>query len=114
MHAYPEQHLVLDDVAHAGEDGLVQERITDHDVRQGLQLAPGQLRIPGVVHHVRAPIVDIVQRLIDQPHGTRIEVQLAIVEHQGYTRRGWLPFIDAPAAEHHQMDAQRVAAELQQ
>jgi hypothetical protein len=29
MHADAEQHLVLDDVADAGEDRLVQKRITD-------------------------------------------------------------------------------------
>ncbi len=114
MDTYPEQHLVLDDVAHVGEDGLVQKRITGHDIRHGLQLAPGQLWIPGLVHHVRTPIVDVVQRLVDQAHGARVEVQLTVVEHQRYPRRAWLPFVDAPAAEHHQVDAQRVAAEFQQ
>lgn len=82
MHADAEQHLVLDDVAHAGEYLLVQQRIADLCGGRGLEPAAGQGRVPAIAHHVRAPVVHLVQRLLDEHHRARIDVELVVVEAQ--------------------------------
>ena len=46
MHADAEQHLVLDDVAHAGEDVLVEQGVAGQHVRMRAQALARQLRVP--------------------------------------------------------------------
>ena len=114
MHADAEQHLVLDDVAHAGEYLLVQQRIADLCGGRGLEPAAGQGRVPAIAHHVRAPVVHLVQRLLDEHHRARIDVELAVVEAQRHPGGCRLALVDQPAAEHHQVDAQAEVVEFQQ
>lgn len=114
MHADAEQHLVLDVVAHAGEYLLVQQRIADQCGGRGLEPAAGQGRVPAIAHHVRAPVVHLVQRLLDEHHRARIDVELAVVEAQRRPGGCRLALADQPAAEHHQVDAQAEVIPLQQ
>lgn len=114
MHADAEQHLVLDDVAHAGEYLLVQQRIADLCGGRGLEPAAGQGRVPAIAHHVRAPVVHLVQRALDEHHRARIDVELVVVEAQRRPGGCRLALADQPAAEHHQVDAQAEVIPLQQ
>ncbi len=114
MHARAEQHLVLDDVAHAGKDVLVQQRVADQGVRVFLQFPARQSGIPRGIHHVAAPVVGVLQRAFDVLHRRGIDVELAVVELQRYPRRGRLALIDAVAAEHQHVHAQAEASELDQ
>lgn len=52
-----EEHFVLDDVAHAGEDRLIQQDIGDFLTRKGTDLPKGRLGIPLARHDVGGEVV---------------------------------------------------------
>nr|GEU28540.1 hypothetical protein [Tanacetum cinerariifolium] len=114
MEADAEQHLVLDDIAHAGKNGLVEQGVAHQQVGPGAQFFQRQRRRPGIGHDVGAPVVFAVQIVRDGFHRAGIKVQrAAVVEEQAQARLGVLGLVDAVGAEHQQVDAQRAVAQAQ-
>src|SRR5204863_4139116 len=61
------------------------------------------------------PVVDLVERLVDEAHRAGVEVELAAArEMQAEARLGLLARIDPVAAEHHEVDPQRKRRQLDQ
>src|SRR3569833_858204 len=113
MRANPEQHFVLDDVADSGKYVLFQQSVTDERFRHGLELAPGQSGVPRVRHHVRPPIIFLIERPLDVPNGAAVEVQLAAARKlQGKTRLAILSLVDAVTAEHEEVNSDGKAVQL--
>src|SRR5688572_17633448 len=105
MHADPVQPLVLDDVAHPGEDVLVEQGVGRERVGLHRELAARRARIPLVGHHVGGPVVGIVQVAFDVLHRAGIEVELAPARKPQAQARDavLLARIDRVAAEQHEM-----------
>ena len=115
VHADAMQHFVLDDVADAGEHVLVEQRVGCNHPGRGAQLATRGGGVPCVGHDVGAPLVVGVEVALEEAHRTGIEVQcFALAEAERQPRRTLAFFIDAPAAEQQEVDAQAEAVELQQ
>src|SRR5690606_19814544 len=115
MHLDPEQDLVLDDVADAGEHALVEQRVGGDHAGPRRELATGGRRVPRIGHHVAAPVVIVVHVALAEHQRAGVEVQLAVVEGQAQAGRGVLAaLVHAPAAPKHEVDAQVEAGELQQ
>jgi CHAT domain-containing protein len=115
VRADAEQHLVLDDVAHAREQVLVQQGVAHQHVRSCAQPLQRQRGIPVLRHHVGPPVVDQVQRLLDEAHRAGVEVDLAAVEAERQARHcPALDLVDAVAAEQHEMHAQAEVRQLHQ
>jgi len=106
MHVNPEQHFVLDDVADAGEDFLVEQRVANQCIRMRAQALQCEPRVPAVGQHVAAPVVQFVHGSFEIANRTGVEVQFAARETQLQARRLVGSLVDAVAAEHQQMDAQ--------
>lgn len=112
--ANPEQHLVLDDVADAGEDLLVEQGIADPRVGLGLERAPGQLRIPVRIEHVDAPVVAVLERPFDVLERRRVDIEFTVVEAQRGAGGRRFALVDPVRAEHQHVHAQAEAAKLDQ
>jgi hypothetical protein len=75
-----EQYLVLDDVADARKDVLVQQGVAHQDIRLCAKLGACAGRAPFGRQYICPPVVDLVQRCLDVLEGRRIDIQHAIVE----------------------------------
>src|SRR5690606_1597202 len=115
MHPDPVQHLVLDDVADAGEDLLVQQRVGSQRIGPRAQLAARGRRVPGVGHHVAAPVVVVVEGALQEPQRGGVEVQhFAPAEAERQARGGVPLLVDPVAAEQQEVHALAEAAEFEQ
>jgi hypothetical protein len=65
MHEDAEQHFVLDDVADAGKDRLVQQRVAGEFRGPGAELRLRRMRIPAGRQDVRRPIVGGIEIAFD-------------------------------------------------
>src|SRR5687767_2806172 len=79
-----------------------------------MQLLACTGRIPLLGHHVGAPVVNIIELAFNVTHRAAVEIQLALGEPEAQTRRTVLAIVDAIAAEHQKMNAQREVIELDQ
>ena len=114
VNAYPEQDFVLDDIAHSGKDILVEQGIGGQRVGARLQFFPGFPGVPGVVHHIGAPVVVRIDVPGEDFYGAGVEIQVARLELQVQSWRGFSFFIDAIGAKEHKMDADRLVGENDQ
>ena len=114
MHANAKQPFVLDDVADAGKDVLIQQRIARQHVRMLAQLLARFRRVPLRRHHIGRPVIEIVQRSLDQTHRACVKVELAVRELESQFRWALLARVDQIAAEQQEVDAHAEAVELQQ
>ncbi|AKK62804.1 hypothetical protein FE36_02410 [Xanthomonas oryzae pv. oryzicola] len=107
MHADTVRHLVLDDVAHAGKERLVEQCIGYQHAGHSASLATRLRSIPQRIHRMRCPVVDIVQRALDELHRARIKIQsLAVGKFQAQPRhRVGFVFVGAVTAEQQKVDA---------
>lgn len=107
MYADTVQHLVLDAVAHAHKEGLVEQCIGGQHAGHSAALATRLCSIPQRIHHIRCPVVDIVQRALDELHRARIKIQsLAVGKFQAQPRhRVGFVFVGAVTAEQQKVDA---------
>lgn len=111
MDAYPEQHFVLDDVADAGEDVLVEECIGGQFFRFRLELFPGFRRVPRIVHYIGGPVVLCVDRVFEHLQRAGVEIQIAGFELQMKPGSWLCLFVDAIGAEEQEVDADRLFRE---
>jgi hypothetical protein len=83
-----EQYLVLDDVADAGKNRLVQKNIRNFSARERADLAQRRPRIPLRGHDVRSEIVARpCVTLLDELHGGGPYGDLTVVEGEDQARR---------------------------
>jgi hypothetical protein len=103
-----EKHFILDDIAHSGKDVLIEQGIGGQFFRAGLQLFSGFPGIPGVAHHIGAPIILRIDIPRQDLHRAGEEIQIAGFEFQVQPWRGFGLFIDAVGAEKQEVDSDRL------
>jgi uncharacterized protein YecE (DUF72 family) len=104
MNSRAKEHFILNDVARAGEDALVQKSVAHHHFGFRQQFCIRDSPIPLVRHDVRFPVVGIVEITFENFDGTSVEVHNAIFELQGETRRTLAMLVDAIRSKKHQVN----------
>src|SRR5581483_9448715 len=114
MHLAQVQHLVLDDVADAGEDILVEQGVADEFFGHGAEFPAYEFLVPLIRHDVDAPVVAVRRVAFQQFYRAVVEMDLAVPKSETEPWRDVLAFVDQVTAEHQQMHAHVDAVEHDQ
>src|SRR4051812_40041313 len=114
MHAYAKQHLVLDDVADAGKDVLIEQSIAGKHVCIGAKFPGSCSCVPELRHHIGAPVVHIIERAFDGANGTCVKIEFTFRELELQFCRAGLAGIDRITAEEQEMDPESETGKLDQ